>query len=136
GNLLQKATKALHRDMSGPDVATDLGRRGLGERIIRDYLSWFLLELIRLDHWRRQLTTWRPSTDPATLDRPEAAGVLWDFKDLYSAEDDRAGLAMVQVLEATLDPWFRGEAGLDYDRLRVVVGYDRTGPRTGPPHPR
>jgi len=136
GGLLRKATKALRRDLREPDVTAELGRRALGTETVQTYLSRFLLELIRLDHWRSQLTTWRPSTDSATLSRPEASGVLWDLKDLYTEEDDRTGLAMVQVLEAALDPWFRGEARLDYDRLRVLVGYDRTGPASGPPHPR
>jgi hypothetical protein len=136
GDLFRKAAKALHRDLSTPEAAADLRRHAMGEALLRDRLFWFLFELIRPDHWRRQLTTWRPIEDPESLFRPEAPGLLQDFADLRTEAEDRAGLGLVAALEFALDPWFTGEAQLDYDRLRVLVGYDRASPPPGPQHPR
>ena len=122
--------------MRDPAFTADVHGEGIGETIPRRYLAWYLFELCRLGLWQTQLTTWRPEIDPRNQARPEAAGLLLDLKDLYTEEEDRAGLGMVAMLEGSLAPWFRGEARLDYDRLRVLVGYDRALPPPGIPHPR
>lgn len=136
GELFTKAAKALRRDLSVPEVTDDARRQDVGEEILRPLLFWYLCELLRIDHWRTQLTTWRPPSDSESRLRPEALGMLSDLKDLSTEEEDEVGMGMVAVLEATLAPWFSGEARLDYDRLRCLVGYDRVNAGSGPTYPR
>lgn len=136
GALFRKAAKALHRDVQTPEAAADLRKHEIGESLLRDRLWYALFELIRADHWKAQLTTWRLPEDGASRFRPEAPGLLQDFAESRTESDDRAALGLVAALESALDSWFKGEARLDYDRLRVLLGYDRACPPPGPQHPR
>ena len=90
------------------------------------FFAWSLLRLLRLDVWREQLTTWR-HTEPSPFAFYAAPGMLMDHPDLYTPEENAVGLAMVTVWSAILRPWFEGTAALDYDRMRVLNGYDRLG---------
>lgn len=136
GALLRKAATAVRRDFRKLNVVQTRRRNpSISESFAVERLSWYLLRLLRLDLWREQLTTWqRGERDPAAF-RPEAPGLLVDHEELYTAEEDAVGLAMVTVIVATLSPWFEGKAELDYDRLRVIVGYDRRGKKNEAPHP-
>jgi len=136
GAVFRSAAAALHRDMKRPDIKAEAAQHSVGEEVLKRYLWWYLIELIRVDHWRTQLTTGQSIHPEGIPFRPEAPGFLMDFPELRSEAEDRASLGLLGVLELALEPWFKGTARLDYARLRVLVGYDRVGARPGPPHPR
>jgi lambda repressor-like predicted transcriptional regulator len=136
GALFRRAASALRRDLKTPEIDAEVRAASVGEDLLIDRLCWSLFELIRPAQWRVQLTTWRPVEPVPAPHFPQAPGMLENPIGTRSEADERAALGLVHALEAALAPWFTGESRLDYDRLRVLVGYDVAGERPGPPHPR
>lgn len=126
GDLLDQSEAAVRRDVEASDIkATDFPFKPAAETVA-GFVAWTLLRLLRLDVWREQLTTWRLG-EQSPFAFFAAPGMLKDHPELYSPEEDGVGLAMVTAWQAILRPWFEGSAALDYNRLRVLNGYDRVG---------
>jgi hypothetical protein len=134
GRLLRKAVTAIRRDLKAAPLAREAREIPIPDAILVRDICWYLSELTRLTFWREALTTWRDTRERPFV--PNASGLLQDLPELREQEEDRVSLAMVTMLEAVLDPWFDGMAQLDYERLRVLIGYDRRGTGEGPAHPR
>ncbi len=126
GDLLAQSEAAIRRDMETPEIQEMKYPFKPVAETVSGFFAWTLLRLLRLDVWREQLTTWR-HTEPSPFAFSAAPGMLKDHPDLYTPEEDSFGLAMVTAWSAILRPWFEGKAALDYNRLRVLNGYDRLG---------
>ncbi|MEZ4412426.1 MAG: helix-turn-helix transcriptional regulator [Gemmatimonadales bacterium] len=136
GELFRKAKAALARDIREPGVLAEMQNHGCSKEILQMHLFTWLFHLVRPNLWKSQLTTFRGDADLEGPSLTEVPGLLKDMAPDRSHREESAEVGLIQALEIALEPWFSGEAKLDYDRLRVLVGYDRASPPPGPPHPR
>ena len=121
--LLTKVANACMRDLEDPVLSPADYPKLAPKQIVVQYVTGYASEFLQINEWRRHLIQWDPEeherrgyTEPAT-ENPWISSQ----RPANDPEHEQAVLAFARAVEHVLEPWFRGEAHLNYRALRDIA---------------
>ncbi len=120
--LLTKCAQACERDLGDPMLRDAGVEETASPEEVTHYVARFVRELVQVEEWRNELLVGLPG--PWFGTSPMFEGGFARSPHLPTDPDEEAAtLNLIAAWEQILEPWFTGEAKLNYRRLREKAGF-------------
>lgn len=120
--LLTKGAQACERDLGDPTLRDAGVEETASSEEVTHYVARFVRELVRVEKWRKELLVGLP--DPWFVASSMIEGESARSPHLPTdPEEEAATLNLIAAWEQILEPWFTGEAKLNFRQLREKAGF-------------
>jgi hypothetical protein len=122
GRLLAKCVQACDRDLADPALRDAGVDEAASPDAVRHHVAQCIRQLVRVEERRKDLLVGlsEPWLVVSTLIE---GGMVRSPRLPTDPEEDGATLNLIAAWERILEPWFTGEAKLNYRRLREKAGF-------------